>query len=149
VRLLLVPLILAFGCGGSSAPVAEPAAGDWDVEVPEAMRRDGSAETRAEAGPAPRDQVWTPPSAREAQRPQRAVYRGKRIDLDLKDADLHNVFRLLGDVGGVNIVVSDDVRGAVTLKLRRVPWDQAFDAIVRLEGLAVTRDGNLYLVMPR
>lgn len=144
MRALVLSLILAAGCGGSTKPAAEP---DWEVEVPESMRRDGSAETRA--GAAPVEQVWTPPSVREAQRPRARVYRGKAIDLDLKGADLHNVFRLLGDVGGVNIVVSEDVRGSVTLKLRWVPWDQAFDAIVKLQGLEVTRDGDLYLVMPR
>jgi type II secretory pathway component HofQ len=143
VRALMLSLIVAVGCGGSSKPAAEP---DWDVEVPEAMQRGDAAEARAEA---PVEQVWTPPSVREAQRPRARVYRGTKIDLDLKNADLHNVFRLLGDVGGVNIVVSDEVRGAVTLKLRRVPWDQAFDAIVKLQGLEVTRDGNLYLVMPQ
>lgn len=144
VRALMLCLSLAVGCGGSTKPAADP---DWEVEVPEAMQRERAAETRA--GAAPVEQVWTPPSVREAQRPRARVYRGTKIDLDLKAADLHNVFRLLGDVGGVNIVVSEDVRGAVTLKLRRVPWDQAFDAIVKLQGLEVTRDGNLYLVMPR
>ena len=36
-------------------------------------------------------------------------YNGRRIDLDLKDADIHNILRLLADVGHVNIVTADDV----------------------------------------
>jgi type IV pilus assembly protein PilQ len=36
----------------------------------------------------------------------RRRYRGRRIDLDLKDADIHNVLRLLAEVGNVNIVTS-------------------------------------------
>jgi type IV pilus assembly protein PilQ len=34
-------------------------------------------------------------------------FSGRRIDLDMKDADIHNVLRLLSDVGRVNIVTSD------------------------------------------
>lgn len=143
VRFPLALLILVLGCGGAAAPAAGPES-DWEVDIPAAMTRPVSAETPARA-----KQVWTPPSVQAAERPAARRYRGRRIDLDLKQADLHNVFRLLADVGGINIVVSEDVSGAVTLKLRHVPWDQAFEAIVRLEKLEVTRSGNLYLVMPR
>ena len=45
------------------------------------------------------------------------VYRGPAMDLDVKDADVHDVYRLLSDVGRVNIVIADDVRAKVTLRL--------------------------------
>src|SRR5262249_36247160 len=38
-------------------------------------------------------------------------YTGRRIDLDFKDADIHNILRLLQDVGQVNIITTDDVKG--------------------------------------
>lgn len=76
----------------------------------------------------------------------RTRWRGTPIDLDVKQADLHNVFRLLAEVGNVSIVVADDVRGDVTLRLRAVPWDQALDTIVRLEKLRLRRDGTVYTV---
>ena len=41
---------------------------------------------------------------------KRKVYRGRKIDLDFKDADIHNLLRLLADVGGVNIVVPDEIK---------------------------------------
>jgi type IV pilus assembly protein PilQ len=43
-------------------------------------------------------------------------------------------------------VVADDVKGKVTLRLRRVPWDQALAAVVKVKGLALERDGRIYLV---
>ncbi|RLB53350.1 MAG: type IV pilus secretin PilQ, partial [Deltaproteobacteria bacterium] len=55
---------------------------------------------------------------------------GRRIDLDLKDADIHNVFRIVADVGRVNIVAADNVSGKVTIRMRNVPWDQALDTIL-------------------
>ncbi|MBZ0232565.1 MAG: hypothetical protein K8M05_09575 [Deltaproteobacteria bacterium] len=70
----------------------------------------------------------------------------RAIDLDLKGASLHDVFRLLSDVGRINVVVGDDVKGAVTLRLKRVPWDQALCTIARTRQLRVTADGNVYLV---
>jgi type IV pilus assembly protein PilQ len=80
--------------------------------------------------------------------PRRKVYTGRRISLDFKDFDIHNVLRLLADVGGVNIVVADDVKGTVTITMKDVPWDQALDVILRSKGLGMQRDGNLIRVAP-
>ena len=41
-------------------------------------------------------------------------FTGRRIDLDLKDADIHNVLRLLADVGKINVITADTVNGSVT-----------------------------------
>jgi type IV pilus assembly protein PilQ len=76
-------------------------------------------------------------------------YTGRHIDLDFKDADIHNILRLLAEVGGVNVVTSDDVAGAVTIRMRDVPWDQALDVILQAKGLGAERKGgNLIRVAP-
>jgi type II secretory pathway component HofQ len=75
-----------------------------------------------------------------------AKYHGAPIDLDVKDADIHELFRLLADVGHVNLVVPDDVSGKVTIKLRRVPWDQAACAIAATHHLAILVDGNILII---
>lgn len=75
-------------------------------------------------------------------------YSGRRIDLDFKDADIHNILRLLAEVGGVNVVTSDDVSGTVTIRMRNVPWDQALDVILQAKGLGMVRRGNLIRVAP-
>lgn len=90
------------------------------------------------------------PGAARADDPCRARrYRGPAIDLEVKDAELHDVFRLLAQVGGVNIVVGDDVKGSVTLRLRGVPWEQVLCTVARVKRLRVTLDGSLYLVNGR
>ncbi|MFT3922364.1 MAG: type IV pilus secretin PilQ [Myxococcales bacterium] len=76
-------------------------------------------------------------------------YTGRRIDLDFKDADIHNILRLLAEVGGVNVVTSDDVSGSVTIRMRDVPWDQALDVILQAKGLGAERKGNLIRVAPQ
>lgn len=92
----------------------------------------------AAASPAP-----TRPNVR-----QRKTFSGRRIDLDFKDADIGNILKLISDVGQVNIVAADDVKGTITIKLRDVPWDQALDVILRAKGLGMQREGNLIRVAP-
>lgn len=69
-----------------------------------------------------------------------------RITLDVRDADVHNVLRLLADTGKVNIVVPDEVQGRVTIKLKNVPWNEALDAILKVEGLGWERSGTVIQV---
>ena len=78
----------------------------------------------------------------------RRRYSGRRVDLDFKDADIHNILRLLAEVGGVNIVTSDEVQGTVTIRMRNVPWDQALDVILQAKSLGMIRQGNLIRVAP-
>ncbi|OQX70340.1 MAG: pilus assembly protein PilQ [Sorangiineae bacterium NIC37A_2] len=73
---------------------------------------------------------------------------GRRIDLDLKDADIHNVLRLIGDVARRNIVVADEVKGRVTIRLRNVPWDQALGVILQAKKLGMVEQGNMIRVAP-
>ncbi len=72
--------------------------------------------------------------------------RGPTVDLDVKDADVHDVLRLVTDVAHVNLVVSDEVAGKVTLRLVRVHWEQVACAIAKLEHLTMSLDQNVLLV---
>ncbi|MGO9379760.1 MAG: type IV pilus secretin PilQ [Dissulfurispiraceae bacterium] len=68
---------------------------------------------------------------------------GKVISLDFQDADIVPILRLLGDVGGYNIVVHPDVKGKITMKLMNVPWDKAMDVILKTFNLEKVVEGNL------
>lgn len=82
-------------------------------------------------------------------RGQQAQQVGRRIDIDLRDADIHNVLRLLAEVGNVNIVTSDDVTGNVTIRMHNVPWDRALDVILAARSLGMQRDGNIIRIAPQ
>jgi type IV pilus secretin PilQ/predicted competence protein len=71
------------------------------------------------------------------------IYTGQKISLDFKDADIKNVFRLLAEVSGLNLVVTADVNRRVTLRLVEVPWDQAMDLIISTNGLDKEQIGNV------
>ncbi len=77
------------------------------------------------------------------------IYRGRRISLDFKDADIHNVLRLLAEVSNLNIIASSDVKGKVTVRMVNVPWDQALDVILQTLGLGYVKIGNVIRVAPR
>ncbi len=68
---------------------------------------------------------------------------GKVISLDFQDADIVPILRLLGDVGGYNMVVHPDVKGKITMKLMNVPWNQAMDIILKTFNLEKVVEGNI------
>ncbi len=49
-------------------------------------------------------------------------------------------------MGQINIVASDAVKGQITVRLRRVPWEVALRAILRAKGLSMVREGNVVRV---
>jgi len=69
-----------------------------------------------------------------------------RIDLDVENAAISNVLRLIAATAHLNLVVSDAVKGKVTLHLRNVPWRLALRVVVRSKGFAVRRTGNVLRV---
>lgn len=73
-------------------------------------------------------------------------HRGAPIDLDVKGADLHDVFRLISDAGRMNLVIPDNVTGKVTLHLTRVAWDATACVVARLHHLAIDVQGNILVV---
>ena len=81
--------------------------------------------------------------ARSPASPQGAAYSGERISLELKDADLKDFFRLIGNISGLNIVLDPDVEGALTLFLKEVPWDQALDVVLKNQGMVRHLSGNV------
>ena len=78
-----------------------------------------------------------------------AKYRGASMDLDVKGGDLKDVLRLLADVGKVNLVVPDDVSGRVTLRLKRVPWDQVLCTVAAAHKLTITVHDGILMVARR
>jgi type IV pilus assembly protein PilQ len=75
-------------------------------------------------------------------------YKGQRISLDFKDADVTNVFRIIAEVSSLNIITTDEVRGKISLRLVNVPWDQALDIILRSKALGATQEGNVLRIAP-
>lgn len=78
-----------------------------------------------------------------------AGYKKERITVDFYKIDLHNVFRLLREVSGANIVVDQAVAGSLTLALDDVPWDFALDIILNLKDLQKEERFNTIVILPK
>ena len=75
-------------------------------------------------------------------------FSGEKLSLNFQDIEVRSVLQLIADFTGINVVVSDTVRGSLTLRLKNVPWDQALDIILKTKGLAMRQTGNVMLVAP-
>lgn len=73
----------------------------------------------------------------------------RTVTIDVMNAELQNVVRLIAEVSGKNVVMSDDVKGKVTIKLKNVGWREALRVIARSHGCGVVEDGNILWVAPQ
>ena len=109
-----------------------------------APRATASEASSTAAMPANTTTAAATPQTRVTHKPgQPKKYTGAKISLDFQNADIHNILRLIGDVSGKNVVVSERVTGKVTLKLEEVPWDQALDIVLAANQLGVVESGNV------
>ncbi len=70
-------------------------------------------------------------------------YTGKKISFNVKNADIHDIFRVFAQISNLNFITSSDVKGSLTMELHDVPWDQAFDLILQQKGLVAEKYGNI------
>jgi type IV pilus assembly protein PilQ len=64
-------------------------------------------------------------------------YTGARITLDIVNADVRNVLKLIGEVSGLNMVWGPEVKGTISLRLKDVPWDHALEIVLRATDLGI------------
>lgn len=79
---------------------------------------------------------------------KKKVYKGEKLTLNFQDIEVRSVLQLLADFTDKNIVVSDTVKGSITLRLKDVPWDQAMDIVLRSKGLGMRKNGTVIWVAP-
>jgi type IV pilus assembly protein PilQ len=80
--------------------------------------------------------------------PSKKKYKGDLLSLNFQDIEVRAILQILADFTGLNLVVSDSVKGNLTLRLQNVPWDQALDIILRTKGLAMRQNGNVIFIAP-
>jgi type IV pilus assembly protein PilQ len=76
-------------------------------------------------------------------------YNGQKLSLNFQNIEVRSLLQVIADFTNFNIVTSDSVNGAVTLRLQDVPWDQALDIILQAKGLGMRKSGNVIWVAPK
>lgn len=80
---------------------------------------------------------------------QGAGYNGQKLSLNFQNIEIRSLLQVIADFTNFNVVTSDSVSGAVTLRLQDVPWDQALDIILQAKGLGMRKNGNVLWIAPK
>lgn len=73
---------------------------------------------------------------------------GTNDALDLNNADIRDVLRLIADMYDLNMVMSDDVRGVVTVRLKDTSLANTLDALLTIRGYDYEIRDNIIRVAP-
>ena len=60
----------------------------------------------------------------------------QRITLKFQNLDFKETMMLMGKIGEINVLVGDEVAGAISAELIDVPWDKAFQALLDMKNYA-------------
>ena len=78
--------------------------------------------------------------------PPTRVVKKKGISMEFENADMTTALRAIAEYAGMNIVIGDDVKGTVTLKLDNIYWEDALRLILQTKGYAYVIEGNVIRV---
>lgn len=73
---------------------------------------------------------------------------GRKISIETSNIDVRDALKFITEESGVNMVITDEVKGNISLKLRQVPWDQALVVIMKARRLGYSRQGNVLRIVP-
>jgi len=76
-------------------------------------------------------------------------FAGEKLSLNFQNIEVRSLLQVIADFTNFNIVTSDSVTGAVTLRLKDVPWDQALDIVLQAKGLGMRKSGNVLWIAPK
>ena len=70
----------------------------------------------------------------------------QRVTFKFKNLDFKETMILMGKIGEINVLVGDEVAGAITAELVDVPWDKAFQALLDMKNYASDIDVSSNLI---
>jgi type IV pilus assembly protein PilQ len=76
-------------------------------------------------------------------------YSGEKLTLNFQNVDVRALLQVIADFTGFNVVTSDSVSGALTLRLKDVPWDQALEVILQAKNLGLRKNGSILWIAPK
>lgn len=77
------------------------------------------------------------------------VTQSSPISLNFQNIDIRSLLQVFADFTGLNLVATDSVAGAVTVRLTEVPWPQALQIVLQSKGLASRQEGRVLWVAPQ
>lgn len=75
-------------------------------------------------------------------------YVGKKVSINVNSIPYQDVFKMLADTSGFNIIIDDEVNRLppLTISLTNLPWDRVLDTIMDLGDLVAFKHGNILTI---
>ena len=72
------------------------------------------------------------------------------VTMEFEGADIRDIINQIATIANRNIVVAEAVKGAISLRLKNVPWQDALEAIIKTRGYVLVRekDDRILRVVP-
>jgi type IV pilus assembly protein PilQ len=67
--------------------------------------------------------------------------------LDVHDTEIRAVLQALAKAAKQNILINSNIKGLVTVRFLKIPWSQAFNALLKSNGLTYTWEGDIIRVV--
>ncbi|OHE17076.1 MAG: hypothetical protein A2X96_04750, partial [Syntrophobacterales bacterium GWC2_56_13] len=144
---VLLAGMLVFGCAGEQKTVQkDPFFEKWTT----------MAETATGHSAAPRERAFRIPEEMlkgdKATPEEQAVADAKRfpaqpVSLKMRQADVKTVLRALARIADLNILVKNEIKGETTIDFQQVPWNQAFNSLMRTQNLTYIWEGDVIRVV--
>ncbi|MDD5712013.1 MAG: secretin N-terminal domain-containing protein, partial [Smithellaceae bacterium] len=123
---------------------AQPPKTEQQVSAPAPVEQKAPVTTEVASTPAPAPTETVTFTA--AQRAEKRLPT-ERVRLTMRQADIKAVLRSLAKAVNLNILIKNDIKGDITVDFVDVPWDQAFNSIMRTQGLSYLWEGEVLRVM--
>lgn len=69
------------------------------------------------------------------------------VCFDFVDADIRNVLRAIAEISKKNIVIAEDVKGKITMRLENVTFEEALDVILKTAGMEKIEEDNIIRIV--
>lgn len=71
---------------------------------------------------------------------------GRPISIETTNMSVIDILKFISEEGGINMIFDDGIAGTMSLKLRKVPWDQALTTVLKAKKLGYRRQGEIFRI---
>ena len=133
----IVAGILLFGCAGTKEVKKDPFFEKWKVLSQKSKDASPTVKVRS---------IEIPPEPGMKKGdilPEEKALPEDKVSLKMRDADVGAVLRALARSVRQNILIKSEIQGRVSVDFKEVPWDEAFNSILRSQMLTYIWEGNI------
>lgn len=80
--------------------------------------------------------------------PRPSPFHGEPVSLNFDHANLIDIFHVLAETAHLNLIVSPNIQGEISLRLHDVPWDQILDILARIFHFGYQIEGTILSIFP-